>query len=177
MMLKEFYTDRLIIHETTMDEWRKYVHDILASDDDLWLQYGYEPDVALAEAIEEPTFGVIYYSVILKATNEMVGYVGIAEWKDNEIEFYTFRKHRKNGYCKEAVAAFVKEYTEGNVNGETREKVTAEIMSENTAAESILKSVGFEKIATGMTLGFKEENGNKLQALVSSKVFWYRKDN
>ncbi len=176
MRLKEFNTGRLILHETTKDEWKKYVHDILVSDDDLWLQYGYEPDVALAEAIEEPTFGVIYYSVILKATNEMVGYVGVANWKDDEIEFYTFRKHRKNGYCSEALAAFVRNYLDGSINDEPHERVTAEIIADNIASENTLKSAGFKKTATGMKLGYNEEDGNKIQALVPSKFFEYRKE-
>ncbi len=52
----------------------------------------------------------LYFIILKKGSNEVIGYIGFApkepeKCKFGNIEYYIFKKHRYNGYAKEAISA------------------------------------------------------------------------
>lgn len=56
-MQNDIKTERLILHEMTAADWAEYVAHVTEADE-LFVQYGIEPDERLIEFIKEPTIGV-----------------------------------------------------------------------------------------------------------------------
>ena len=110
-MQNDIKTERLILHEMTAADWAEYVAHVTEADE-LFVQYGIEPDERLIEFIKEPTIGVLYRLIALRDTGETVGYIGVYEEEDN-LEFYVFREYRRRLFCSEAVGAFIKAYLSG----------------------------------------------------------------
>lgn len=148
MELKEMSTERLILRPISGVDWKNYISHII-NDNEIYVQYGYEPEPSLIEYIQNPTPEVIYYSIFLKDTNEMVGYIGITEMNDN-LEFYTFKEHRNNHYCSEALAVFMEMYLSGEMTGSTHENIIGETIHENEASVHVLEKAGFVREAWGM---------------------------
>lgn len=143
MKEKEFYTDRLILREINDEEWDNYYNHVTEADE-IFVQYGREPTEDLLEFIKHPTPDVIYHSIILKDTDEMVGYIGIPEY-NSSIEYYIFPEHRRNGYCFEALKSFVDLYLDGKITENNREIVVAEIIMDNEASINMVIKAGFKK--------------------------------
>ena len=61
-MQNDIKTERLILHEMTAADWAEYVAHVTEADE-LFVQYGIEPDERLIEFIKEPTIGVLYRSI------------------------------------------------------------------------------------------------------------------
>ena len=148
------------INLTPMDEtdWAAYVAHVTEAEE-LYIQYGIEPSGYLIDCIREPTPSVIYYSIISKDMNTMVGYIGITP-ENNNLEFYVFKEFRKQGYGFEAVSAFTRAYLNGTVSGKKEEKVVAETLSDNGAAIALLEKFGYKKQAVGIRLSFDESKGS-----------------
>lgn len=155
-MQNDIQTDRLILREMTAADWADYVAHVTEADE-LFVQYGIEPDERLMEFIKEPTPGVLYLSITLKNTGETVGYIGVYEEEDN-LEFYVFREHRRRHYCAEAVEAFIKAYLSGELTGTPHDRVIAETLWENGPAAEMLKRVGFVSDAVGFKVSENREN-------------------
>ena len=67
-------------------------------------------DELLAQADFESN-GVECYTIFLKDTGEMIGYVGLSpEGDEADIEFYIFKDYRNMGYCKEAAIRLINAY-------------------------------------------------------------------
>ena len=81
--------NNIILRQADEADWENYVRH-LSEADEFYVQYGMEPTPELIEMIRNMNPDVIYYSIILKKTDEMVGYVGIAPDNHN-IEFYVFK--------------------------------------------------------------------------------------
>ena len=77
-MQNDIKTERLILHEMTAADWAEYVAHVTEADE-LFVQYGIEPDERLIEFIKEPTIGVLYRLIALRDTGETVGYIGVYE--------------------------------------------------------------------------------------------------
>ena len=155
-------TDRITLREITETDWANYVSHV-TGDGEVFIQYGLEPDPDLLENIQNPTPEVIYRTIILNDTDEMVGYIGIAPWNDN-IEFYTFKEHRNKNYCSEALPLFIQAYLNGQLNKEVHESVIAETLGINEASIHLLEKTGFVKEAIGIRVFLPEddeENTNK----------------
>ena len=155
MELKEMITERLALRPITEADWKNYVSHVI-SDNEVYVQYGYEPEPSLIEYIQNPTPEVIYYSIILKDTDEMVGYIGITE-TNNNIEFYTFKECRNNHYCSEALNVFMEMYLNGEMTGTTHESIIGETIHENEASIHLLEKAGFVKEAWGMRVNLSED--------------------
>lgn len=155
-MQNDIKTERLILHEMTAADWAEYVAHVTEADE-LFVQYGIEPDERLIEFIKEPTIGVLYRSIALRDTGETVGYIGVYEEEDN-LEFYVFREYRRRHYCSEAVGAFIKAYLSGVLTGTLYDRVIAETLWENGPAAEMLKRVGFVSDAVGFKLSENREN-------------------
>ena len=156
MKLKEIKTERITLREINKEDWNNYVNHVIDADE-IYVQYGYEPEPSLIEYIQNPTPEVIYYSIFLKDTDEMVGYIGITETSNN-IEFYTFKECRNNHYCSEALAVFMKTYLNGNMTGTTHESIVGETLHENEASVHILERAGFIKESWGMRVTLSDSN-------------------
>ncbi len=166
MKEKEFYTDRLILREINDEEWDNYYNHVTEADE-IFVQYGREPDEKLLEFIKYPTPDVIYYSIILKDTDEMVGYIGIPEYS-NSIEYYIFTEYRRNGYAYEALTAFVDAYLDGLITPDNKDSVTAEVVFDNEASDRLLKKAGFVRLGMGCSFGWKDESKTEIEATT-----WY----
>lgn len=155
-MQNDIKTERLILHEMMAADWAEYVAHVTEADE-LFVQYGIEPDERLIEFIEEPTIGVLYRSIAPRDTGETVGYIGVYEEED-KLEFYVFREYRRRHYCAEAVGAFIKAYLPGVLTGTLHDRVIAETLWKNGPAAEMLKRVGFVSDAVGFKLSENREN-------------------
>ena len=160
--MKEMNTERLILRPVTDSDWKNYVSHVIKNNE-IYVQYGYEPEPGLIEYIQNPTPEVIYFSIILKETNEMVGYIGIFEENDG-IEFYTFKEHRNNHYCTEALVVFMEAYLNGEMTGTAHESIIGETIHENEASVRVLEKAGFVKNAWGMRVSFNENDADDFNA-------------
>ena len=161
--MKEITTERLILRPITDEDWKNYVAHVI-NDNEIYVQYGCEPEPSLIEYIQNPTPEVIYFSIILKDTNEMVGYIGITETNDN-LEFYTFKEHRNNHYCSEALNVFMQNYLSGAMTGASHESIIGETIHENEASIHVLEKAGFVKEAWGVRLNLDESNEDDFNAI------------
>lgn len=136
-----------------------YTSDLLLTND-FYFQFGQPYSDELLESIDFHSTGVIYYSVFLKGTWTMIGYVGILLDEDDpaygEIEFYIFRDFRRQGFCKEALTAFTDAFFTGSLTGVKGKQVIAETLTENESVIKLLENMGFEREACGMRLSLSE---------------------
>lgn len=160
MKEKCFFTDRLILREINGDEWDNYYNHVTEADE-IFVQYGREPTEDLLEFIKHPTPDVIYHSIILKDTDEMVGYIGIPEY-NSSIEYYIFPEHRRNGYCFEALKSFVELYLDGKITENNFDSVVAEIIMKNEASINMVIKAGFKKQSIGCSFNYKDEKGEEI---------------
>lgn len=133
----------------TMDEtdWKNYLSHVLDADD-FYVHYGIEPTPELWGLVQTPTPSVIYYSIRLKNSKIMAGYIGITP-EDNNLEFYVFKEHRRMHYGYRAVKAFIDLYIKGTVTGKEEAEVAASTLFDNAPAIKLLEKVGFKKEAAG----------------------------
>ena len=155
MKQNDLTSERLILRPMTDGDRKNYVLHVLR-DNEIYIQYGCEPDAGLIECIKKPTPGVIYYSLFEKETGAMVGYIGITEQSDG-LEFYTFKEYRNLGYCGEALTVFMRSYLSGEMTGVPHESVIGETLFENEASVRVLVKAGFEKEAFGMRIYLSED--------------------
>ena len=173
------FTERLnIVPSVEERDLDSYVSD-LSFADDFYFQYGQPYSSELLNAIDFHSTGVIYYSVFLKDTRTMIGYVGILPYEDNpaygEIEFYIFHDFRRQGFSKEALTAFIEAFFTGLLTGVKGTQVEAEILSENEPARKLLEVMGFERISCGMQIAFNEEEEIAADQIIT--LFKYRFNN
>lgn len=138
----------------------KYVADLLLTRD-FYFQYGVPYSDELVNAIDFHSSSVIYYSLVLRDTKTMVGYVGLPPCESDpacgEIEYYVFRDHRRQGYAKEALAALLDRFFSGALTGTPGRRAQAETHSDNDASRRLLERLGFTKEASGMRLSLDED--------------------
>ena len=143
--------------ERDLDLYRNHLTD----EEEFFLQYGYPLDDESLGFIDFHSSGVIYYTVFLKHTTEMVGYVGIKPQRESdfagELEYSIFREHRKRGYCTEASAALLAAFFDGALTGWEGKMAYAETMPENMAACRVLEKLGFSLKAKGFRVALDEE--------------------
>lgn len=156
--MNEIVSEKINLTPMNKTDWAAYVAHVTEAEE-LYKQYGIEPSKNLIECIQKPTPNVIYYSVISKDLNTMVGYIGITP-ANNNIEFYIFKEYRRQGYGYEAVSSFTRVYLNGTISGKTEENVIAETLSDNSASIALLEKLGYQKRATGIRVNFDESNGS-----------------
>ena len=173
MKLTEIKTERLTLREMNTNDWKEYVSHVLEADE-IYVQYGCEATKELLNEIQEPTQGVIYYSIRRSDSNQPVGYIGIFEENDN-IEFHIYKEHRNHHYCAEALKAFLRAYMDGEMTGEKHESVFAETLSENKPSCRVLENVGFKK--EGVGFGFIIDEGTeKISYQSARRLYLYKGD-
>lgn len=160
---KAIFTERLdLLPSEDERDLERYVADLLLTGD-FYFQYGVPYSDELVNAIDFHSSGVLYYSLFLRDTKTMVGYVGLLPDEDDpgrgEIEYYIFRDHRRQGYAKEALAALLDRFFSGALTGTRGERAQAETHSDNDASRRLLERLGFTKEASGMRLSLDEDGG------------------
>lgn len=97
----------------------------------------------------------LYFSIYLKESNQLIGYLGFSENGDAwEPEIYIFKGHRGKGYGTEALKGMLYELlTEGLVvkmDGKKENVVTERVVStvrvENIASQRMMEKLGFQKL-------------------------------
>ncbi len=170
----EIKSDRITLREMTETDWANYVSHV-TGDGEVFIQYGLEPEPDLLDYIQSPTPEVIYRSIILNDTNEMVGHMGIATYNDN-LEFYTFKEHRNNKYCSEALPLFIQAYLDGHLDNKLHDVVVAETLSVNEASIHVLEKAGFTKEAIGFRgLLPEDDEESTVKNIVMLRRYEYKK--
>lgn len=152
---KDIITNRLILRPSDDERDLENYISHLKSADEFYIQYG-QPysDDELIGMIDFHSSGVIYYSVFLKETGAMVGYVGIlpygGESKSGNLEFYIFKEYRRKHYCQEALNALIECFFNGELTGAYGGMIDAETMSDNEPSCKLLESLGFQKTKVGI---------------------------
>ncbi len=147
-MNNELKTDRLLLRKMSSEEWNNYIAHIIEADE-FYYQYGLGTSKELIESLKEPVSVVDYYSIILRDTEEMAGYIGACTEYEN-IEFYVFKEFRRKHFCSEALSAFLNAYLGGELTGEQHDHTCAETLLENEPAAKALIKAGFR--ITGINL-------------------------
>lgn len=148
-------TDRLVITEFTLD-MAKVVHENSLDEDNR----KFVPDEvweSIEEAEETLEFlisqygsfaGPLVYPIIVKSTNENVGYVQLCPIENGqwEIGYHIAKKYTGNGYATEAVKAFLPEIS--SMAGIS--EIYGISLSENTASHAVMEKCGFENVFSGV---------------------------
>lgn len=103
------------------------------------------------------TPGVVYYSILLKDTKEMIGYVGVTSER-NEIEIYIFKEFRRRSYGNTVLKAFSDMYLNGAITGKEEMEVVAIALFDNDPAIKLLEKAGFTKRLMGFQIAFDKED-------------------
>lgn len=160
-------TERLILRQSIDSRDLDSYISHLKSADEFYAQYGYDYSEELEQAIDFYSSGVIYYTVFLKDTDEMIGYVGINPDRFNnsgDLEFYIFSEHRRKHYAAESIQAMIKWYFCEEIPmgkySKNAKTITAETLEDNTPSRRLLECLGFERTATGFRFSDFEQIAN-----------------
>lgn len=148
-------TDRLIITEFTMDMVQTVQENSVDEDnkrfvpDEVW-ETVEEAEETLEFLISQyGSFdGPLVYPIIVKATQENVGYVQLCPVDDGvwEVGYHVAKKYTGNGYATEAVKAFLPVIAkEAGIT-----EVYGICLAENLASHAVMRKCGFENVYSGM---------------------------
>lgn len=92
--------------------------------------------------------GPLVYPVIVKETQENVGYVQLCPIGDGrwEVGYHIAKKHTGKGYASEALQAFLPVITEAGGISE----VYGICLAENRASLAVMRKCGFERVFAGV---------------------------
>lgn len=148
-------TERLIITEFTMDMAKIVQENSVDEDnkrfvpDEVWESVE-EAEETLEYLISRygSSEGPFVYPVIVKETQENVGYVQLCPLDDGywEIGYHIAKKHTGKGYATEAVKAFLPEISEQVGASE----IYGICLEENKASQAVMHKCGFEVIFRGI---------------------------
>ncbi len=109
-------TERLVLRPICEDDQKLFSYHYM-HDGDFYICAGEEPT---AENIENSAerFGNLYFTVENRKTGEVIGNLGMKLHEKTptaELEYYIFKEHRRNGYCREAVLALAEKAFRGEL--------------------------------------------------------------
>lgn len=163
-------TERLVLLPSSNARDLETYHEHLTTEGDFYYQYGFDMTDDILPKCDFESNGVVCYTLFLKATGEMTGYVGLGDRGEGtaNLEFHIFKDHRNKGYCKEAAARYLEAYFNGELSTISGDRVVAETFFENEASKAVLLSLGFKSEGIGFRLPSDEnENGKICETLVS----------
>ena len=147
-------TDRLLITEFSMDMAQAVQQNSVDEDnrrfvpDEVWESVE-EVEETLEYLISQygAKEGPLVYPVIIKRTQENIGYVQLCPIDDGnwEIGYHIAKKHTGNGYATEAVRAFLPVITEQVGISE----VYGICLVENKSSQAVMRKCGFAEIFRG----------------------------
>lgn len=155
-------TERLIITEFTMDMARIVQENSVDEDnkrfvpDEVWETVEEVKDTLEYLISQYGAFeGPLVYPIIVKETNENVGYVQLCPIADDawEVGYHIAKRYTGRGYATEAVKAFLPIIAkEANIT-----EVYGICLAENKASHAVMDKCGFERIFDGIGLYQGEE--------------------
>ena len=153
---EELTTERLVLRKSVDErDLDRYLTD-LKKTDEFYFQFGMERSEELIEEISLEFEQVIYFTVFLKDTDIMVGYVGITPqsgFAEGEIEGYIFEKFRRNHYATEAFNALIEWYSGMQSDPNIPKNIYGRVVPENEPCNQLMLKLGFSKAATGFCFG------------------------
>lgn len=171
----EIETKRLFLYPSVEErDLDIYLAHLCADKEEFYLQCGELYSEELVQAMDFHSTGVIYYSVFLKNTNNLIGNVGIfpseKSQENGTLEFYIFPEYRRRGYGKEAVLAMINDFFEGNIRGIKGKIILAETMKKNKASQQFLEAIGAKRISTGWKQSYDDNGEANLICLCYYKI-------
>ena len=150
-------TERLIITEFTPDMAQVVQENSMDDDnrrfvpDEVW-ETAEEAEETLRFLISQyGSFdGPLVYPVIVKETNDNIGYVQLCSIDEDkwEIGYHIAKKYTGNGYATEAVKAFLPVIArQVNIS-----EIYGICLAENKASLAVMRKCGFQNIFTGIGL-------------------------
>ncbi len=153
---EELTTERLVLRKSVDErDLDRYLTD-LKKTDEFYFQFGMERSDELIGNISLEYEQVIYFTVFLKDTDIMVGYVGITPqsgFAEGEIEGYIFEKFRRNHYASEAFNALIEWYSGMQSDPNKPKNIYGRVVPENEPCNQLMLKLGFSKAATGFCFG------------------------
>lgn len=153
---EELTTERLVLRKSVdKRDLDRYLTD-LKKTDEFYFQFGMERSDELIGNISLEYEQVIYFTVFLKYTDIMVGYVGITPqsgFAEGEIEGYIFEKFRRNHYATEAFNALIEWYSGIQSDTNKPKNIYGRVVPENEPCNQLMLKLGFSKAATGFCFG------------------------
>lgn len=153
---EELTTERLVLRKSVDErDLDRYLTD-LKKTDEFYYQFGMERSDELIGNISLEFEQVIYFTVFLKDTDIMVGYVGITPqsgFAEGEIEGYIFEKFRRNHYATEAFNALIEWYSGIQSDTNKPKNIYGRVVPENEPCNQLMLKLGFSKAATGFCFG------------------------
>lgn len=153
---EELTTERLVLRKSVDErDLDRYLTD-LKKTDEFYFQFGMERSEELIEEISLEYEQVVYFTVFLKDTDIMVGYVGITPqsgFAEGEIEGYIFEKFRRNHYATEAFNALIEWYSGMQSDPNIPKNIYGRVVPENEPCNQLMLKLGFSKAATGFCFG------------------------
>lgn len=150
-------TERLRITEFTMEMARSVQENSVDEDnrrfvpDEVWETVDEAKEV-LAFLISQygSPDGPLVYPILVKASNDNVGYVQLCPIEDGmwEIGYHIAKKYTGNGYATEAVNAFLPVIAKQAGVSE----IFGICLAENKASLAVMKKCGFDTVFTGVGL-------------------------
>ena len=139
--MRTINTDRLYLKPMAEGEWTRVVDRILDADEG-YIQFGCP---VTREMIAEPyTECVIYYTIMLPFTRDMIGYVEFTPSNKN-VGYYLFEEYRHQGFAYEAVKAFMEACMRGEVTGRPVRRFYADVVDYNVPSKRLLRKLGFRE--------------------------------
>lgn len=121
----EIVSEHLVLRKSVDErDLENYLMHIRQADE-FYFQYGQPYSDELYSAINFHYSEVIYFTVFLKDTDIMVGYVGImpeCEFAQGEIEGYIFKEHRRKYNGTKAFMALIDWYLNVQTNSDEQKK-------------------------------------------------------
>ena len=150
----EIISEHLVLRKSVDErDLENYLMHIRQADE-FYFQYGQPYSDELYSAINFHYSEVIYFTVFLKDTDIMVGYVGImpeCEFAQGEIEGYIFKEYRRKHYAAEALRALIDWYLSLETESEEPRNIYSREVPENEPCIKLMQHLGFTEAARGMT--------------------------
>lgn len=163
-----FETDRLVLCPSSNSRDLEEYHRHLTTEGDFFFQYGMEMTDELLAPADFESNGVECYTIFLKDTEKMIGYVGLCpEGDEADIEFHIFKDYRNKGYCKEAATRLINAYFDGETKLTPGIRVTASTLLENEPAKGLLRSIGFRPLNTVMQFNEEAEESCGVNVIIN----------
>ena len=164
--ITSFETDRLVLRLMTPDEWQEFVDHVIEADE-CFFTFASKKSDELLKKIRKPFYArVIYYTIHLPGTDQMIGYVGYSTGT-GDIEYYIFRDYRRLGYAYESVAALMDKLLDGSLLCNPVSEIRAWTVWDNIPSTQLLLKLGFR--ATGFRLCYDNSIGRNFSYTIETK--------
>ena len=139
--MRTITTDRLYLRHMADGEWDKLIAHVFDADE-VYIQF---QGRLTREMLEKPCVDcVIYYTIMLPFTRDMIGYVEFTPWTKN-ISYYIFEEYRHQGFASEAVKAFMEACMRGEVPGRPVRRFYADVVDYNVPSKRLIRKLGFRE--------------------------------